>query len=75
MIVQIGDKEFWSDKSSEQRSACIELLGEQIKKLEELAPYFKIASAVVHLDEASPHMHVVEVPVASGYKRKKDQYR
>lgn len=69
VIVQIGDKEFWSDKSSEQRSACIELLEEQIKRLEELAPDFKIASAVVHLDEASPHMHVVGVPVASGYKR------
>jgi len=24
---------------------------------------------VVHLDEASPHMHIVGVPMASGYKR------
>ncbi|WP_022761298.1 MULTISPECIES: RhuM family protein [unclassified Butyrivibrio] len=29
----------------------------------------RIASAVTHLDEDSPHMHVVGVPVATGYKR------
>lgn len=28
-----------------------------------------IANAVVHLDEDSPHMHIVGVPVADGYKK------
>lgn len=37
--------------------------------MRELCPDFKIASAIVHLDEKSPHMHVVGVPVAEGYKR------
>ncbi len=37
--------------------------------LGERAPDFKVASAVVHLDESSPHIHLVGVPVASGYKR------
>lgn len=37
--------------------------------LGERAPDFKVASAVVHLDELSPHIHLVGVPVASGYKR------
>ena len=69
IIMQIGDKEFWADKTSEQKRACVELLGEQLTRLEELAPDFKIASAVVHLDESSPHIHLVGVPVASGYKR------
>ena len=30
---------------------------------------FKVANAVVHFDEASPHMHVVGVPVGRGFKR------
>ena len=45
------------------------LFQNQIEALEELVPDFKIASAVLHLDEASPHMHIVGVPVATGYKR------
>ncbi len=28
-----------------------------------------VANAVVHMDEDSPHMHVVGVPVATGYKK------
>ena len=31
--------------------------------LQKLLPKFKIANAVIHFDEASPHMHVVGVPV------------
>lgn len=69
VIMQIGDKEFWADKTDEQKRACVELFEEQLTRLEELAPNFKIASAVVHLDESSPHIHLVGVPVASGYKR------
>ena len=30
--------------------------------LQKLLPEFKIANAVIHFDEASPHMHVVGVP-------------
>ena len=32
-------------------------------------PNLKIYNAVIHNDEASPHMHLNFVPVASGYKR------
>ena len=32
-------------------------------------PDFVVANAVVHYDEASPHMHVVGVPVGRGFKR------
>ena len=69
MIIQLGDKEFWIDKSMEQKVKMKEVFQNQIEALEELVPDFKIASAVLHLDEASPHMHIVGVPVATGYKR------
>ena len=34
----------------------------------EVVPAFKVANAVVHYDETSPHMHLVGVPVKDGYK-------
>ena len=37
--------------------------------LQKLLPEFKIANAVIHFDEASPHMHVVGIPVWEGAKR------
>ena len=41
----------------------------QLEELERLVPELKIASAVEHYDESSPHMHVVGIPVATGYKK------
>lgn len=32
-------------------------------------PDFKIVSAVVHLNEKSPHAHIVGIPIGHGYKR------
>lgn len=69
IIIQIGDQDFWKDRSMEFKKSMIPCFQEQLDKLQELCPNFKIASAIVHLDEKSPHMHVVGVPVADGYKR------
>ena len=35
----------------------------QVDDLEMLVPNFKVASAVIHYDETSPHMHIVGIPV------------
>lgn len=69
IIIQIGDQDFWKDRSMEFKQSMIPCFQNQLDKLQELCPDFKIANAVVHLDEKSPHMHVVGVPVAKGYKR------
>lgn len=69
IIIQIGDQDFWKDRSMEFKKSMISCFQEQLDRLKELCPDFKIASAIVHLDEKSPHMHVVGVPVAEGYKR------
>ena len=37
--------------------------------LQKEAPNLVVANAVIHYDEASPHMHVVAVPVADGFKK------
>lgn len=68
IIIQIGDREFWKeydDMKSYIKLSYKIILDELIKRL----PQFVVANAVVHLDEDSPHMHIVGVPVADGYKK------
>ena len=68
IIIQIGDREFWKqydDMKSYIKLSYEIILCEFIKRL----PGFVVANAVVHLDEDSPHMHIVGVPVADGYKK------
>lgn len=69
IIVQIGDRDFWHDIPQFCRSQITPIFEEQLRRLGELVPEFKVASAVVHYDEASPHMHIVGVPVATDYKK------
>ena len=68
-IIQLGDMEFWESKSWEQKQQMVYIFKDQLRALNQYIPGFIIANAVVHFDEASPHMHVIGVPVASGYKR------
>lgn len=68
IIIQIGDREFWKqfdDMKSYMKLSYQIILDELRKRL----PQFVVANAVVHLDEESPHMHIVGVPVADGYKK------
>ena len=68
IIIQIGDREFWKqfdDMKSYMKLSYQIILDELRKRL----PQFVVANAVVHLDEDSPHMHIVGVPVAGGYKK------
>ena len=68
IIIQIGDREFWKqfdDMKSYMKLSYQIILDELRRRL----PQFVVANAVVHLDEDSPHMHIVGVPVADGYKK------
>ena len=68
IIIQLGDREFW--KENEFRKIYMRrIYGSLLDELKRLFPDFIVANAVVHLDEDSPHMHVVGVPVAYGYTR------
>ena len=69
IIIQVGDSDFWKDKSDLERRQMSYIYRDQLRALEKLVPEFKVASAVIHYDESSPHMHVVGVPVADGYKK------
>ena len=69
LIIQIGDQDFWQNKTLTERKQMTGIFEDQLRALSELVPELKIASAVIHYDEKSPHMHVVGVPVADGYKK------
>lgn len=64
IIIQIGDKEYWQNKSWNKKMKMNDIFTKQIEKLKELVPNFAIANATVHYDEASPHLHIVGVPIA-----------
>lgn len=68
IIIQLGDKEYWMNHE-ENRKFMDYVYEDMLDELKRLFPDFIIANAVVHFDEESPHMHVVGVPVAEGYKR------
>ena len=68
LIFQIGDKEFW-DKNPDKRRRMDVAFKEMLNMLQEEAPNLVVANAVIHYDETSPHMHVVAVPVADGFKK------
>ena len=68
IIIQLGDKEYWN-KHEFNRTWMKYIYKDMLEELKRLFPDFIVANAVIHLDEDSPHMHVVGVPVAMGYKR------
>lgn len=68
LIIELGDMDFWKDKTMEYKKQMTEVYKDQIYKFVEVVSAFKVANAVVHYDETSPHMHLVGVPVKDGYK-------
>ena len=68
IIFQCGDKKYW-DEHWKNKNYMSEVFDYILECLQKLLPEFKIANAVIHFDEASPHMHVVGVPVWEGAKR------
>lgn len=67
MIIQVGDKDdFFSE---ENREIANEILKDWFENFEKRNPNLKVYNAIIHNDEASPHLHLNFVPVASGYKR------
>lgn len=68
LIIELGDMDFGNDKTMDYKKQMTEVYKDQIYKLMEVVPDFKVANAVVHYDETSPHMHLVGIPVKDGYK-------
>lgn len=68
IILELGDKEYWDTKDKDFKKKMSEVYKKQVNDLELLVPNFKVASAIIHYDETSPHLHIVGVPIK--YKNK-----
>ena len=68
IILELGDKEYWDTKNEDFKKKMSEAYKKQVDDLEMLVPNFKVASAIIHYDETSPHLHIVGVPIK--YKNK-----
>ena len=68
IIIELGNMEFWKEKEDSYKRKMTEVFKEQIRDLEKIVPSFKVANAVVHYDEASPHLHIVGIPIKEGKK-------
>ena len=67
-IVQVGDKYSHGFGSGNEQQA-IDILDEYAKRFQERNPNLYVFNMKMHLDEASPHLHIDYIPVATGYKR------
>ena len=63
IIIELGDKNFWDTKDMNYKKKMTNVFKEQVKDLEKIVPNFKIASAIIHYDETSPHLHIIGVPI------------
>ena len=68
LILQIGDKENMSAES-ENGQLARRILDEYYRGFQERNPHLRVFSAHLHLDEATPHLHIDFVPFTRGSKR------
>ena len=68
LILQIGDKENMS-AVSENGTLARELLDEYYRGFQKRNPQLKVFLAHLHMDEATPHLHIDFVPFTTGSKR------
>ena len=68
IILQIGNKE---DMSAESENGLLakQVLNEYYKGFQERNPQLKVFSVHLHMDEATPHLHIDFVPFITGSKR------
>lgn len=81
-VIQIGDIDMYRTEDDEGFSTDFDeeqvadnwkkankILKEYVEEFKERNPNLVIYNAIIHNDEASPHLHINVIPVAEGYKR------
>ena len=68
IIIQVGDRAYWQEHW-ENKVFMRRIYRMMLEELQYQLPQCVVANAVVHMDEDSLHMHVVGVPVGTGYKK------
>ena len=68
IILQIGDRETMGAEIEEGRLAA-KILDEYMQGFQRRNPTLRVFSAHLHMDEATPHLHIDFVPYTTGSKR------
>ena len=68
IILQIGDKDNMGATTKEGQMAA-RILDEYMKDFQRRNPTLRVFSAHLHMDEATPHLHIDFVPYTTGSKR------
>ncbi len=68
IILQIGDRETMGAETEEGRLAA-KILDEYMQDFQRRNPTLRVFSAHLHMDEATPHLHIDFVPYIIGSKR------
>ena len=68
VILQVGNHENMSAKSDDGQLSA-QILEEYMQNFQERNPNLKVFSAHLHMDEATPHLHIDFVPFIAGSKR------
>ena len=71
VIVQIGNREDMNAQS-ENGALAAQVLDEYMREFQKRNPNLRVFSAHLHMDEATPHLHVDFVPFTTGSKRGMD---
>lgn len=67
IILQIGDKDDWQNINLQDKQKMAKVFKNSLEIFEEKG--FKVANATLHLDETSPHLHVIGVPIGNDFKK------
>ena len=68
IILQIGDKDNMGAKTENGRLAA-KVLDKYMRDFQRRNPTLRVFSAYLHMDEATPHLHIDFVPYTTGSKR------
>ena len=68
IILQIGDKDNMGAKT-ENGQLAVKVLDKYMQDFQRRNPTLRVFSAYLHMDEATPHLHIDFVPYTTGSKR------
>ena len=68
LIIQIGNKDDMN-ASSENGQLAQQMLDEYMQLFQQRNPTLRVFSAHLHMDEATPHLHIDFIPFTTGSKR------
>ena len=68
IILQVGNKDDMSAEGEDGQLAAA-VLDEYMRGFQERNPQLRVFSAHLHMDEATPHLHIDFVPITTGSKR------